>query len=458
LFLNTPPIIREKLNLKWAIIDVKKELLSLFQIAVLGLMIFAPLCGAQPYVGSDGRGYIHFWSWRPPVYPIFIWLFHGFGEYQFVVTMWVQSFLVFVALLYARFWLHTYLNLSQFVTFLILSFTIIVDFLSSHILQWMYAESIAFFLFIFTFLLFVDNLKTFNSKKLIFMVIAGNLLILTRGQFICFYLLFLLIPILQFWNKKPKKQAIFTFLTIMISIVFFMLVDKSYHYFLHGQFRGISYVGRDLIVQPLYLADSTSARYFTDPDEKSTFIKLINKLEKRHLTRNTAPSPVMAKYSRISYDYFTNNYNLIDELFSQDIYPPEIADSDYQSDDLMFNIAKTLILNEPKANLTLYVWKITSYFATPWIFFAFLITLIAIVFRVLIDRDWQPSMKQLFIIASFLFILVNAIIVAIFQTYSPRYFYYTYFLFFCLSGLLANEFLQYRSAIKLEAMPESVKS
>lgn len=434
------------------IATLRNNLFSWCQIVVLGLMIFVPLFGASPFLGSDARGYIHFWSWRPPIYPIFIWLFHGFGKYQFVATMWAQSTLVFITLLYSRYWLQKYLELPKLVTFLILFFTITVDFLNTHLLQWIYSEGLSFSLFLVVFLLLIENFKIYNVKKMILMVISGSLLILTRGQFNFLYLLFLLIPIWQFWNRKPVKQILFNLSIIIISIFLAVLLERGYHYYLHGQFRGSSYVGRMLVVQPLYLSDASAAKYFENPLEKSIFLKIMNELEEKHLTRKSAPPSVLTKYPRTTLDYFNNNFNLIDDTFpivyQPGVYPPDIPVFDYQTDAQFFNIAKTLILHAPIENLNLYIWKVTSNFASPWIFLAFLITFIVIIIRVM-DRCYQPNMKQMFIIGSLLFILANASFVAIFQCYSQRYFIYTYFLYFCLSGLLANEFLAKPSTEKI---------
>lgn len=425
---------------------VKNNLFTGAQILIIGLMIFIPLFGASPFLGSDAVGYIHFYPTRPPIYPIFIWLFHGFGRYQFIITMWAQATLVFISLLYARYWLQKNLKLPQLITFLILSFTVTVNFLDSKILTFIYSEGIAFSLFTITFLLLVENFKTFGLKKFIFMVISGNLLILTRGQFNFLYLIFLLLPIWQFWKLNLGKRAIISLMIIIISILFSTLCDKGFHYFLYGEFKGSSAVWRMFAAQPLYLADVSDAKYFENPDERKAFINIIQKLEKEHLTRKSAPSTNLTQYSRISYDYFNDTFSWIEgsygTLYSPDkMMNPEIIRSEYQFDHLMFNIAKTLILHNLKENLILYFWKVTSYFATPWLFPAFLLTLIVILFRILTDKKWFLSMNQLFIAISFIFILANACFIALFQSYSPRYFYYTYFVCFCLSGLLANKFL-----------------
>src|SRR5689334_20673593 len=95
----------------------RAKLFSWSQITILGLLIIVYLIKTSPDAECDTTSYLSFSPVRPPLYPIFLWFFHGFGAYQFTIVMWIQSFLSFLSLLYTRHWLHTRLKLSNFLTF-----------------------------------------------------------------------------------------------------------------------------------------------------------------------------------------------------------------------------------------------------------------------------------------------------------------------------------------------------
>src|SRR3990167_1443365 len=126
------------------------ETKNILQIVFFASLIFIPLIGVAPNLHSDAGGYIYFSCWRPPVYPIFIWLFKFAGPYQMYWVIWVQSLVLFLSLIFAKYWLEDRLKLRSFITFLIITGTIIVDFFSSKILHHVYTEALAFSFFIFT--------------------------------------------------------------------------------------------------------------------------------------------------------------------------------------------------------------------------------------------------------------------------------------------------------------------
>lgn len=411
------------------------------------LLIFVPLIGTTPNLHSDAYGYIRFSSWRPPVYPLFIALFHWAGHYQMYLVMWTQDLLLFLSLIYAKKWLEDYLKLSQMISFIIITATIVVNFLTTKILHRIYTEPLAFSLFIVTFCLYVEILKSYDFRKLIYMLIACYLLILTRGQFYFMFALLIFLGFWYFWSKKPIKQAWVVFFLVMTTVAATALSDRAYHYFQHDEFKGSAFVGRIFTIQPLYLSTPDDVKYFKDPIEKNTFLQMMNAIDTHFMSRTTAPYPIskIVQNGRISYYYYQNVFELIDDFWGEVVYPASWTPgpkTEYKIDDNALQIGKILLSHHLKENILMFIWKIAYYFSDPWLFFASLIIFISIAIRILSDRNWQPSTREIFIAVSLTCILLNAIMIALLQSYDPRYFYYSYFLFFCLSGLLANQFLK----------------
>src|SRR5690348_2207443 len=98
----------------------KKWLYNLSYVILAALIVFFLLTHSPDYVDYDAPSYIFFAPIRPPVYPIFIWLFRWAGHYQFTLIMWVHAILTFSAFLYAGFWLKKYLKISDFLIFIVL--------------------------------------------------------------------------------------------------------------------------------------------------------------------------------------------------------------------------------------------------------------------------------------------------------------------------------------------------
>ena len=429
-----------------------KKSLTWWQISILGLLIFFPLFNILPNsdLGSDASNYIYFDPCRPPLYPLFIAIFHLFGEQYLIMARWAQTILNFVALLYAAQWMQRELKMPNFLNFLILFSMIALISLHTHTLVWIFSEGIAFPIFIVTFLLLVESCKTLDTKSFTWVVIGTSLLVLTRHQFYYLYPILILCVIWHLWRREFKKKILINGATIILSILITFTLGQIYYYWI-GKDRTPSshaaawqYSGWRVLVQPIYLANANAEKYFSNLVEKTLFIHLQQHLEKDQYTRNTA-APLRDNNNLLAaeYHYMSVLGKLQDSIrtaIKQNI--PQGISAD-QVDNLLFHISKTLFLQQLKENMAFYILRITHYSGGFWIFLSSLITLLAIIYRVLTDRQWNPSMQQVFIMVSIFFILANAAFVAIVEIETPRYFYYSIFLYFCLFGLLAKEFINH---------------
>lgn len=118
----------------------------------------------MPNIGYDTPSYASFSIIRPPIYPIFIWLFEWAGKYQFQLVMWTQSLLTFFALLYMRNRLLEDLEIPDFLIFFIFLFILITICFYSQ-MQYIESDGLAFPFFIFTFFSMIRCFYKFDLKK-----------------------------------------------------------------------------------------------------------------------------------------------------------------------------------------------------------------------------------------------------------------------------------------------------
>lgn len=421
-------------------IKTQDRVTPLWVVAVLATLIFLPLFGATPNIWPDTAGYLNFASIRPPVYPLFLWAFHAFGQYQLQAVMWAQAVINFFVFLYTFRWLYTRLNLSRPLILIVLLVPILIFILHFEMLKNMGTEAVAFPLFILTFTLFVDCFTTCNLKKILFLMITINLLIMTREQFYYFYPLLLLLIGWYVWKRVSVKKFIMLFTIIVLSIFFTSFANHAYHYLIDHKFKGSSGVGELLITQGLYLADRDVAKYINKPLEKNIFEKIIRQLEAKQLTRQSAPvllhPPLNLETARMHYDLAHDEILLIAKMNIPTGF------SEYDANDIFLNINKTLYLHAIKDHLRLYIWRAAYFVGGIWIFSTCLIILLAIMFRSVLDRKWEPTEIQIFITVAIYVILANAAFVPLFAHFEMRFCYYSYFLYLILGSLVIKEFFK----------------
>ena len=416
---------------------VNRILYSRGHIFVLGLLMAIYMVLTSPENDPDSASYIIFKQIRPPVYPIFLWLFHKFGLYQFSVAMWVQAVIAFSSLFYASNWFHKNLKLPNILIFTMLLFTTLLIFFYYKMIRIVCSEGLAFPLFIITFLLLVECFDSFNIKKLILLVVCSNILILIRAQFYYFYILFAILIAWYIWKKITIKNVFLGIMIMTISILITLMLNRGYHFFMHGYFGEVPLVGRQLIIQPLYLSNISDAQYFKNPEEKILFTNMLAQLEKHQLTKESAAPVLQPLGIHSAYNYYATIYHSIQKDNDRALS----AMTDYQKDVTSLSMSKVLYLHSIKQNVIFYLWKISSFFGEIPAFIVFLMVTVAAFFRIVADKKRDPSINQIFILVSLLTILINTAFVSIFEPMLPSYSYYSYFLIYCLGGLIAKKCL-----------------
>ena len=413
----------------------KKWLYETPYVLLAAIIILFLISHSPNYLDYDAPSYINFDVIRPPIYPIFVWLFHWTGSYQFTLIIWAHAIITFCALLYARYWLKKYLKISDFlifIVFLIVIFTILFHFQ----LLLIGSEGLSFPFFIVTFFLFIECFKEFNLKKLSLLALSVGLIILTRLQFYYLYIMFAILCTWYFYKKVPIKSLCNGIVMLLLSILATTLIDKTYHYFKHGVFSGAPATGKLLIVQPLFLAVSGDVvNYFTDPKEKQYVQDMLIQINQKQLNKDadllTATKP---SYYEFAYHSYNRNYISIFETINQVL----AHETSIDQNKIAQNITKTLVIHDSKKNLMFFLWKIVEFMGGIQLFIFFIFVAFALSVKVISDRKWQPSYSETFIAVIILITFLNAALVALVEAFLVGYFCYSQFMFYCLAAFFAD--------------------
>lgn len=412
----------------------KKKWLYEIPYVILALLVVFFLYVHTPNTDYDTPSYVNFYSTRPPIYPIFIWLFHWAGKYQFQLIMWAQSIFTFFSLLYARHWLKKKLSVSDFLIFIV--FIFVLTTICLHFQMWyIQSEGLSFPFFIFTFFLAMQCFQKFDLKKIFYLALWVGILMLTRVQFYYFYGIFILLVTWYAWRKVSLKLIFFGIGILLGSILFTILIDKSYHYFKNGIFESEPISGVQFVIQPLFLADSNAVNYFKNPTEAKIFQSLLYQIHKQKLNNDAALlKSLTPQYYEYAYQEYNRNYLKIQEIVYHTFAKVNTADENIITN----NIARTLVLNQFKKNVYFYCWKLINFIGGIPQFLFFSLFLFALIVKIFIDRHWEPNIPQLFVSQMLIVIFLNAMLVATAEVNGPAYFCYTQFLFYCFAALIAD--------------------
>lgn len=408
------------------------------KIAYIFLMLITALflLTHLPNIGYDTPSYVNFSVTRPPMYPLFIWLFHWAGHYQFRFVMWAQSILTCCALAYARHWLKKNIGVPDILIFCIISVMLIT--ICFHYQMWyIQSEGLTFPVFIFTFFLLISCFDRFDIKKIVLLSILAGVLILTRQQFYYFYGVFILLCAWYLYKKITFKKLALCVCIFITSIALTTLIDWSYHDLKNGHFGGEQLSTIVLSIQPIYLTQADSTRYFSNNAERTIFSNIQLQLKKQKLNHEAAKLNVMIpQYFEYAYEEYARNYIAIQTVIAQVAYHNQLHDNANQ---VVKNITKTLVQHEFKKNLLFYGWKVIDSMGGIPGFLFFCLLLFGSVLNLLKQRPASIELSQLFIVLAIIIIFFNALVVALAEPALPAYFFYTQFLMYCLAAIFSKK-------------------
>lgn len=424
-----------------------------WQFTLIVVILILPLfhMSLNTNLGSDADGYIHHTLAWPPLYPLFLMVFKLFGAWQFVAARIAQTFLTFLALLYAARWIQNRLAIKNGLVFLVVLFMASLISLHSNTLSIITAEGISFPLFIITFFKFVEAFECLTIKNVLFVSIGSTLLLLTRSQFYSMYAMLLALII---WHLRHhlSMKILLSSLGIMIVISLVGLGFRAFYYkeiaYIPPHYQatttgaGWEYSGWRFTVQPFFLAPESDQSLFKSSAEQKMFVGIHRFLAKRHFTSATVPTPITQNLLQTELYYMSILGNLQQNIrFAIEKIQPHSTLSGSQTDHFLKKLTLELYYHHMKESAAFYIVRLGYYLANPFVAFAFCITILCFIYRFIVDARWKPSITHLFMIVSFLFVLLNAGLISIVEVWAPRYFYYPYFLYFCFAALLANYML-----------------
>lgn len=424
---------------------VGKRILQLPFLFVL-LLVVLFLCTHAPYFGNNAPTYIKFNIIRQPLYPIFIWLFHWGGKYQFYLVMWVQSIITFFSLLYARHWLKKNLYLSDVTIFPVILLVLITISFHYQMHSIDDPEGLSFPFFIFTFFNTIECFQKKSFKKNISLAVWVSALILLRTQFYFYYGVYIVLIVWYFWKMMPKKYILKVTSVFILSIVLTNVVDRGYHYYMNGVFSTEPFSGLVTIIQPLYLANPDAAKYFTNHKEKAIVQTLLDEIKIKKLNRDvSALASSKVRYYEYAHQEYERNYLPIQSIVSKtftgiplkDIYKIN-TNALIKMNKMTLSISKTLFLHNIKINSYFYIYKIIAALGgIPYFLFFCLLSFIALI-KLFRNRRFDLKVSEVFVFLVLLVTFFNAMIVAVAEPNCVRYYCYTQFLLYCFGAYIAE--------------------
>lgn len=404
---------------------------------LLGLGILVFLCTHTPNLEYDAPTYIRFDPTRPPLYPLFIWLFHWAGLHQFSLLIWTQGILLFATLLYTRYWLKKNFFVSDFLIFLIFLIILLTISFRFQITN-VQSEGLTFPIFIWTFFLLIECFQQFNLKKISYLALWVSVLALTRLQFYYFYALFGLLCLWYLWQHISIKSLSIAAFILFGSMIFTVSIDHTYHYIKHGTFSGAPYGGLLVLAQTLYLANHDAANYFNDPAEKAYVKSLFEQRDAQHLNQDAdLLTDLRPTYYDDAYQTYSRNQQPLTAIIESTLKLKELKH--FKSNKIATSINKTLLQHAPKKNFFFFLWKFVKCMGGVPLFLFFMLLLIAIPFEMIRYPTRQADLLSIFLLVTTLITFLNAATISIFNPDLPIYFCYSQFMFYCLAALLVSQ-------------------
>lgn len=414
----------------------KNPIIIAYFLLILATMLF--LIGRIPNTGYDTPSYVNFSVTRPPIYPLFIWIFRWAGQYQFQAIMWTQSILTLSALAYAQYWLRENTNIPDSMIFCIMLVTLVT--ICFHSQMWyIQSEGLTFPIFIFTFFVLIACFREFDFRRIFWLSGLVAMLVLLRQQFYYLCGMFILLPAWYWYQKISLKKITVCFFIFFGSMVMMAMVDESYHHIKHHYFkeRQLLYLLSQVSVQAIYLSQEKVIHFFPNDMEKNTMQNILQQLKKQNLNQDAASlnNKMILQYLEYAYEEYSRNYVAIQGIISDELYRNRTLS---EANQLLNNITKTLVQNNFQENFLFYGWKVIAFMGGVPGFLFFCLLLYCVGLAVCQRKGWVFSNEFIFVMLSVIITFCNVLVVALTETALPPYFCYTQFLLYCLAGIFAS--------------------
>jgi len=304
--------INEYLNIEVLIYAGTLTLLSVFMII------------DGPIIYGDSNGYLNMSPKRSAGYPLFLYLFRIFGDYQLYAVIIVQCIINIAALTIFIHYICRLINVPKYGSLFILPVVSYMYFVERYLYNtssFFYqtailteALSIPIFLIIAIFL--IESVLQKKYRYLIIGMAMNSVLILIRSQFLFMYpIAFLLIVYIYFHRRD-------TILLLKVSAIIFViafshqLFNKTYNYILFGEFTSSLSANLSFVTNALYVSEYSDINFFYDPEERELFDLIFTESYEKNLLKisyqdslSAVPGSLRRGGNTRQINHYSNSFN-----------------------------------------------------------------------------------------------------------------------------------------------------
>lgn len=395
----------------------------------------------------DTATYIVADSLRTSGYPTIISLFEAlFGAYHLTAISYVQFFLyIFVSIRFSTL-LCLAFNINSHLRYV---FLLILCLPISPAHQYGNAILTEAFAFVVSLMIMYQTYKAYDSNRYLdylilffYTVVAITL----RPQMAYFVVMFVVLGGLLLVTGHAKKALMY----IMIAVVSFLsasTIDKTYHYFQHGFFGQIPFVGTQLIVLPFFTMSEQTIDYIENREDQQLILKMVDLAEARGLRQNPHVEIEVKPYRPI-FDYAAKYNVLRMQVIHRVIEDAQPGLSPKEMDGVLIrlstSILKSGLQNEPIAYVKAYANNLIYLgFGSPLYFIIYLATFLTACFLFLRQQNSVRFLCVVIPLAHF----INISVVTVLQPVMFRYSFYTELPMTVLMAILVIVALSYNRAL-----------
>ena len=301
------------------------------------------------------------------------------------------------------------------------------------------SEGLAYPLYLLLLTFTLEFLFQNKMSRIWHIALVYLLLVLTRGQFI------IVAPIIGFLFLLKLKRNIFnlkallTFLLLLLLPIISGLADRAYRSVFYGFAETTPYSYVNAVALPLFVSDQDDFKLFEDQNHQVIYQNSYNRLDSLQLISSEVQGSYHEKYMRFHYNFpqiCNQNIHEFGLNYYADIgvVPPKNAFAIEAACKAMF---PKLIAEHFQEWLALYYTSIVHGFKSVFI----LVFIIVLVFLSLFRACKHFQKKNAFILLGCLFILSNAMIVAMASHSILRYLFYNYVVGLLIIILLLKKFI-----------------
>jgi len=301
------------------------------------------------------------------------------------------------------------------------------------------SEGLAYPLYLLLVSFAIDFLFRNQTKKVFHISIVFLVLTLTRGQFVIIAPIIGFIFLLKLKAQIFKPKSLVIFLLLLLLPLLSGFADRTYHAIFYGYFKTTPYSYVNIVALPLYSAEAKDVELFEDEDIKTIYNHSHQRLDSLSLLSSKVQGSYDEKYMRFHYNFpKICNQNIHDfglhYYLTQGVPPNGNA---FAIENACKTMTPKLINAHFNEFIALYYTSIVHGFKSVFILF-FVIALCILSLGKVIRRFGQNGG---FILMATLFIISNAMIVAIASHSIMRYLFYNYFLGLLILIILLKKFI-----------------